>query len=221
MLSKALREFNSGPLNQLLVNLAGDDGDVWEGALKKFLRKENPWPQDLVLTDKGIEMSPSGEVVVSSRQALLTPQGTTTVTLAEEHHPGKFYMTRGGLWVSNDFLSLVVARSKKSESGKSFNLQHATLARGAIDQKIEAELSTTHLFDETDVCAVIAGLIAKQSDGEGGTLLYNGSANLFYTSSCVVGVCWDAVRRRWDVDAWLRGDGWRAGDQVFSPATET
>ena len=44
MLSKALREFMSGPLNQLLVNLAGEESQVWEDALKRFLRKENPWP---------------------------------------------------------------------------------------------------------------------------------------------------------------------------------
>lgn len=43
MLSKALREFMSGPLNQLLVNLGGDDSDEWERELKHFLRKEKCW----------------------------------------------------------------------------------------------------------------------------------------------------------------------------------
>lgn len=43
MLSKALREFNSGPLNQLLVNLGGDEGPVWEEMLKRFNRKEACW----------------------------------------------------------------------------------------------------------------------------------------------------------------------------------
>lgn len=36
MLSKALREFTTGPLNQLIVNLGGQDADQWEEELKKW-----------------------------------------------------------------------------------------------------------------------------------------------------------------------------------------
>jgi len=43
MLSKALREFTTGPLNQLIVNLGGDDGDRWDEEFKRFLRKEPCW----------------------------------------------------------------------------------------------------------------------------------------------------------------------------------
>ncbi|MFA6432784.1 MAG: hypothetical protein WCV82_03165 [Candidatus Paceibacterota bacterium] len=43
MLSKALREFTTGPLNQLIVNLGGQDGSQWEDELNKFLRKESCW----------------------------------------------------------------------------------------------------------------------------------------------------------------------------------
>lgn len=43
MLSKALREFTAGPLNQLIVNLGGQDGNQWEEELKRFLRKEPCW----------------------------------------------------------------------------------------------------------------------------------------------------------------------------------
>lgn len=43
MLSKTLREFLTGSLNQLIVNLGGEDGEVWERQLKKFLRKEACW----------------------------------------------------------------------------------------------------------------------------------------------------------------------------------
>lgn len=32
-----------GPYMQLLVNLQGEDSQVWLDALKRFLRKENPW----------------------------------------------------------------------------------------------------------------------------------------------------------------------------------
>lgn len=43
ILSKALREFTTGPLNQLIVNLGGHDGDQWEQQFKRFLRKEPCW----------------------------------------------------------------------------------------------------------------------------------------------------------------------------------
>jgi hypothetical protein len=43
MLFRVLRDFTSGLLNQLLVNLAGQEGQIWLGELKKFLRKEKCW----------------------------------------------------------------------------------------------------------------------------------------------------------------------------------
>ena len=43
MLFKALREFTTGLLNQLLVNLAGQDGQLWLAEFKKFLRHEPCW----------------------------------------------------------------------------------------------------------------------------------------------------------------------------------
>ncbi len=46
ILSRALREFTTGPLNQLLVNLGGKDGQLWEEELNKFNRKEPCWPDN-------------------------------------------------------------------------------------------------------------------------------------------------------------------------------
>lgn len=48
MLSKALRGFVSGPLNQLLVNLAGEQGYLWEEEFKRFLRKEPCWGERIL-----------------------------------------------------------------------------------------------------------------------------------------------------------------------------
>ncbi len=48
MLSKALRKFTTGPLNQLIVNLGGQDGSQWEEELKQFLRKEPCWTKGQV-----------------------------------------------------------------------------------------------------------------------------------------------------------------------------
>ncbi|MBM3206134.1 MAG: hypothetical protein FJZ43_00730 [Candidatus Staskawiczbacteria bacterium] len=34
-----------GPVEDLLQKLSGEDGSEWLEATKKFLRKENPWPE--------------------------------------------------------------------------------------------------------------------------------------------------------------------------------
>lgn len=43
ILSKALREFMNGPLNQLLVNMGGKNGERVESELNKFNRQEPCW----------------------------------------------------------------------------------------------------------------------------------------------------------------------------------
>jgi len=49
MLSKALREFMTGSLKQLIVNLGGEDGDRWEEELKRFNRKEPCWVKETMV----------------------------------------------------------------------------------------------------------------------------------------------------------------------------
>ena len=149
---------------------------------------------------------------------VLAPLGTTTLTLAERHDPDTFYRTREGLYVWDDFRSRIVAKAKPSEAGLVMKFERAELMRDLTDEKIEGTLPKDHLFDETEVCALIASLIAKQANGEEGVLLNTGYANLFYTSSYVVFVDWDSDGREWDVSTYERGDGWGAGDRVFSPA---
>lgn len=43
MLSRALRDFLSGPLKQLLVNISGKENSLWEKEFARFLRKEPCW----------------------------------------------------------------------------------------------------------------------------------------------------------------------------------
>jgi len=151
----------------------------------------------------------------------LAPLGDVVVTLTQRHDPDAFYRTRSGLYVFwDDFRSRIVAKAKASEAGATFKVSRAELTRDLVDAEIESSLPKAHIFDETTVCAVIAGLIAGQANGEGGVLKNNGRANLFYTSPSVVRVYWRAGCREWGVDACERCDGrwWRAGDQLFSPA---
>lgn len=150
---------------------------------------------------------------------VLVPRPTVTVTLTERHDPDTYFKTRKGLYVYGDFRDRVVAKARPTEGGSRFTLSVADLAHDATDEEIESALPAAHLFDESAVCGVIAGLIALQPTGEVGSLANTGYANLFYTRSCVVDVDWNADYASWRVDAWLRGDGgWDAGVRAFSPA---
>lgn len=145
--------------------------------------------------------------------------GITTVTLADRHDPDAFFQTRPGLHVTEDFRRRVVAKAKPSEAGTTHKVESAELMQNLTDKGVEDALPTNHLFDESQVSAVIAGLIAGQPNGEEGALLNNGRANLFYLSFCVVRVHWDADSREWRVFTWRRDEnGWLAGVRVFSPA---
>lgn len=50
----------------------------------------------------------------------------------------------------------------------------------------------------------------------------DGYANIFYTTSFVVGVGWDSDAGAWYVHTWDRGGSrWRTDGRVFSPTTES
>lgn len=150
---------------------------------------------------------------------VLAPKGVTTITLAERHDPDVFYRTREGFYVYDDYRTRIVKNARPSEVGTTLKVECAELMRDLTDEEIEGALPKSHFFDETQVCAVIAGLIAMQPKGKSGTLINNGYANLFYTGSCVVDVGWNADSRECYVHTWRRvGHRWRAGNQVFSPA---
>jgi len=131
----------------------------------------------------------------------------------------EFFRTRSGLWVSDEFRKRALA--KASGTGVVRESTCYVLPRGMTDAQIEAELPENHLWDEDDLCATVAHLIGLQPNGKEGKLLNNGYLNLFYTSSCVVDVLWNADVRTWSVNTWYRDDRrWGTGDQVFFPATD-
>jgi len=130
--------------------------------------------------------------------------------------PQEFFQTGNNLYVYDDFKSCILKNAKRSYE-KSYSLESFDLERRSSDEEIEEVLGKDHLFSETDVCAIVAELISKQSKGQKGTLQHNGYANLFYTKSFVVAVRWRGSH--WGVYAWDRDeDGWYSGGRVFSPA---
>lgn len=130
--------------------------------------------------------------------------------------PQEFFQTRDDLYVYSGFGDHILSKAKKSEP-KTYSLESFDLVRSSKDEEIEQALGKEHLFDETEVCAIVAELVSKQPKGKKGTLQNNGYANLFYTGSFVVRVYWSGSH--WLVNAWDRdGGGWPSGYRVFSPA---
>lgn len=153
------------------------------------------------------------------KENILKSVKDSEIKLLEKHDPKEFFKERTGLWIWSSFINNVVEKAKSTKSGATFKISSFDLVESATDEEIEKDFPKKHLFTETEVCAIIASLIEKQSKGEAGTLLNNGYANLFYTKSRVVGVDWDGSR--WDVIGWYRGGlAWHEGDRVFSSATE-
>jgi len=83
------------------------------------------------------------------------------------------------------------------------------LLRSMSDYQIEAELKPS-ISTLGDIVAFLDAAPQECKDGY---------ANIFYLSSCVVGVDWSDGG--WYVSAYGRyGGGWDRGDRVFSPASD-
>lgn len=139
--------------------------------------------------------------------------------VAKSFDPKKYFKDGKDLWVSSSFEERIRDKAPTVATAQSFELSSFILLKNSSDKDIEAALPEKHIFSESEVCAVVAALIDKQPKGKEGTLLNNGYANLFYTSSFVVSVVWYSDSGRWSVISWDRDYSWGADGRVFSPAT--
>lgn len=155
------------------------------------------------------------------KKILEVVSGKIEVKVKKGLDPKKYFKDRDGLFVWSSFTERIVNKAEKTKEAKTFQLDSFKLLKTSTDETIEKELPETHIFSETEVCGIVAALIENQSKGETGALDNTGYSNLFYTPSFVVHVGWDSRGGVWGVRAYGRGGGWRGGDRVFSPASET
>ena len=222
MLSKALREFMTGPLNQLIVNLAGHEGNEWEEELKKFLRKEPCWTNGSVTQVAQPKPTPSIlELELELVSTVLVPATTSKfiaktkfVVNTKRNAPVKI----SAVW--DNFTTWFLSGSGKIEDPMNVQtLRYHKLRKTSVDGPIIAELGGEAKAETT--LSEMFFLMEKQKNGESGVLLNNGYANIFYIRD-QTGVL-RAVGVRWSGDGWsvlaisVEGPGeWRGGSQVFS-----
>lgn len=216
MLSKALREFMTGPLNQLIVNLGGQDGNQWEKQFKQFLRKEPCWTEGNGTQVTELEATPS---ILEFISTIVVP-ATTTKFLAKE----KFVInTKRNAPVKISYLGenftawFLNGDGKNEDPISEQTLRYHKLRQSSADGPIIAELGGAEKSETT--LSEMFSLMEKHS--EDGVLLNNGGANIFYIKDNA-GVL-RAVDVGWRDDGWYVNAGsvgdqdrWFGGRRVFS-----
>ena len=174
-----------GVIYDLAEKLLGESGQEWLVELKRFLRKENCWTDEIVKT-------------------ILEFVGTVAVTL-----------TAGKFIAKDNFVVNVNknARVKISYLGDNFrenflgkienlvgdiSLAYHNLKESSRDIPIISELGGEELVET--VLGVVFSLMCQQPNGEDGVLLNNGYANIFYVR--------DKSRVLWTVRVDWYGGGW-------------
>lgn len=123
--------------------------------------------------------------------------------------------------VTGDFKGFFLGKTETMKQGET-TLRYHTLNHDLDDNSIVAELGGETKAEES--LAEVYALLAVQPNGEHGTLLNDGHANIFYVRD-INGVL-RCVSMYWENDhGWILdacsvgmapGSAWRAGEQVFS-----
>lgn len=199
-----------GPLDDLLKKLTSDEAEEWLVALKRMLRKENPWQETSTVN------APASKCLGEERKHAIPERRSP-------FDPREFFKTRTGLYVWDGFRDRILAATKEVQAVPAVEIKSFDLSKDANDAEIRGKLPQDHIFEDVSTfCALLAGMIEGQPNGKKGDLLANGYANIFYVcgeSGAVfaVDVRWVSDYRKWRVGVSpLFDDRWGAGDRAFS-----
>jgi hypothetical protein len=201
-LSKALQIIGeeSGTFNQILVNMAGGDGERWKSELRKFARKEPCWTNGQVAQAP----APKPRTDLLELVSTIVVNATTGKLVAKEKfvrdtgHKAKVKIS----YLGDNFTAWFLSGKGKTEAPISEQtLRYHKLRKASVDTPIIAELGGEAKAETT--LSEMFSLMETQGKGEDGVLLNNGYANIFYIKD-QNGVLRTVIVLR-------RDDGWRVG----------
>lgn len=191
-----------GPATELFARLGGEEGVVWLRQLKKFLRKEACWGQEVV------------KKLLRYETWISLPAHTSfNVATIKEGTKGAVK-----IWGLGDNFKKRFGRKTEVETN-AVEIRVHTLIDASRDLPIITELA--------EKCEITLGqfyhLLEKQGSGQEGVLLINGYANVAYIRDdegilWAVHAYWNADRGGWSVGAYSVDDPrrWRAGRKFLS-----
>ena len=195
-----------GTLYDLLEKMSGESREVWFTALRRFLRKENPWG--------GVRLAPTHLKLVGRDIRFKT----------KPFEKNSFFRTDGSprLYFWPNFTNWVLPAIPKTIPALGIALMKTKLMKSMYDSGILTGLGNPKPFTPSEFAAIIRHLLRGQPKGEEGTLLTNGYANIFYVQLednrvVAVHVFWHAGFRDWNFYTYALGGGeWCDGLYVFS-----
>lgn len=223
ILTRRLREFTNGPLIQLTVNLGGQNGDLWEQQLKQFLLKEPCWTEGCGTQVTEPKPTPSILEPVST----VVVNATTCKFVAKKKfviNTNRNAPVRIGYLGDNFKVCFLNSGDKTEDPISEQTLRYHKLRQYSVDGPIITELGGEAKAETT--LSEMFSLMGKQKHGEGGVLLNNGLANIFYikdSAGVLRAVCMGMDYGGWRVEAHSveHPRGWLAGRRVFSPVIES
>jgi len=170
MLGKALRN-ELGPLEDLIGKLRGKEGIEWHSALKRFLRKENPWETINKKTNTSL---------LKLISTISIPATTKKFVAKDKFKVDIGYNAQVKISEIGDRFNLCFLDGEgKIESPISENkLNCYKLASDSIDEPIIAELGGAKNIETS--LSTIYFLMQKQNKGQNYYLSTNKRSNIFY-----------------------------------------
>lgn len=170
-----------------------------------------------------------GKIIIVRNLKKLRAHATSVLAFANTVETDKFFVAGENgitkIWMSDEFGNRIKKFLPKSLQSSDTAFDSFDLTENMFDSQIMHELGNSPLPKMSELVCSVAGMVAKQPNGEEGHLLANGYANLFYGSSDEDGRFLVLCVHRYD-GLWVwhcnefdeRGK-WSAGRRVFSLAT--
>ena len=170
--------------------------------------------------------------IIVNRALKKLKYATQVITPTFETQKNTFFVAgKNGItkmWMSDEFKAKILKFLPATIVATEKRLDSFDLTEDMYDSVIMPELGNPPVRKMNDVVAGVAGMVAKQPNGEAGDLLSNGYSNIFYGQSeedgrvLVLSVRGDSADLEWDWVCYELGEAgkWLAGSRVFSPVME-